>query len=171
MEIRFTRTGDRTSHTLAQRDDGVSVHVPRFDRKFPLPHDLAHYVVERECGLTHGFWGCVAEGALFPGMSVVAGRQRPHAAEHSRTLQRTWHEALGEAELVVAALLELHRGKRWSPLADLAAKIDPALRHRVLARLEAEQRRWQALEVGEHLAFAWPRADERGRARPSSRGR
>ena len=34
--------------------------------------------------LTAGLWGVIAAGGLFEQMTVVAGRQRPHAAERKR---------------------------------------------------------------------------------------
>jgi hypothetical protein len=77
MNITFTRSGEHTYTTSALRDDGVMLEVPSYDRTSPLPHDLAHYVVERELGLNHGFWGCVAAGAIYAGIKVIAGRRRP----------------------------------------------------------------------------------------------
>ena len=56
MNITFTRCGECTYTTMAVRDDGVTLEVPSYDRTSPLPHDLAHYVVERELGLKQGFW-------------------------------------------------------------------------------------------------------------------
>ena len=40
-----------------------------------IPHDLAQFVVERELGYRHGFWGCVADGASFRSL-VQGGRKR-----------------------------------------------------------------------------------------------
>lgn len=40
-----------------------------------LPHDLAQFLVEREHGHRHGFWGCLADGATFRSL-VSAGRRR-----------------------------------------------------------------------------------------------
>jgi hypothetical protein len=105
MEITFTRTGGRRYATQAVRDDGVSVQVPSYDRTAPLPHDLAHYVVERELGLKNGFWGCVAAGALFPGMTVISGRQRPQAAARSAAVIREAGQHGTEAEVLVGVLL------------------------------------------------------------------
>ena len=44
-----------------------------------LPHDLAHYVVERALGLQFGFWGLVVAGAEL-------GSVRGFAARHPRRL-------------------------------------------------------------------------------------
>ena len=43
--------------------------------RVPIPHDLAQLVIERELGLRHGFWGCVADGASFRTL-VGGGRKR-----------------------------------------------------------------------------------------------
>jgi hypothetical protein len=84
MQLTFTRHDERRYATVVVRDDGITLFVPSCDQPTWLPHDLAHYVVERALGLTHGFWGSIAAGAVFPGMKVLAGRQAPHAAARSR---------------------------------------------------------------------------------------
>jgi hypothetical protein len=84
MDIRVWRSAGSQQATLATRRDGVRLSVPVFGKLDPLPHDLAHYVVERELGLPDGFWGSVAAGAIFAGMVVLEGRQPPHARERSR---------------------------------------------------------------------------------------
>ena len=63
--------------TQVLRDDGVSLEVQSFDRTSTFPHDVAHYIVERELKLEHGFWGCVASGGVFGSVRVIAGRRRP----------------------------------------------------------------------------------------------
>src|SRR5262249_56302162 len=86
MQLTFTRHDERRYATVVVRDDGVTLFVPSFDQPTWLPHDLAHYVVERALGLTHGFWGSVAAGAVFSGMRVLKGRQPPHAAARSHEI-------------------------------------------------------------------------------------
>src|SRR5207249_535681 len=73
------------------------------------PHDLAHYVVERELGLKRGFWGCVAAGAMFPGIQVRSGRRPPHAAARSQSLIREAGQHGTEAEVLVSVLLSIMR--------------------------------------------------------------
>jgi hypothetical protein len=78
MDIHFIQSGYRRVGTIVTRQDGVRLSVPVFGPLEPIPHDLAHYVIELELGLQNGFWGSVAAGALFDGMKILAGRQRPH---------------------------------------------------------------------------------------------
>ena len=78
LEITFTRTGPRGYETSVRRDR-VTFHLRGFDRPARLPHDLAHYQVERALGLRHGLWGSVAAGATFKSMTLVEGRRPPAA--------------------------------------------------------------------------------------------
>src|SRR5436309_3270702 len=111
MEITFTRTGEHTYTTSALRDDGVLLEVASYDRTFALPHDLAHYVVERELGLKRGFWGCVAAGATFGSVKVLSGRRPPHAGERSQAVIREAGQQGTEAEVLVGVMLSImHEG-------------------------------------------------------------
>ena len=60
MDILFIQSGYPRVETIVTRQDGVRLSVPVFGPLDPIPHDLAHYVVERELGLQNGFWGSVA---------------------------------------------------------------------------------------------------------------
>jgi hypothetical protein len=95
---------------------------------FPIPHDLAQLVVERELGHRYGFWGCVADGATFrtlvrggrkrtkPGVALI----RDHvpeidAAEHAFHLEiSAWLR--GETTPATAALAEVL--EQWQALAE-----------------------------------------------------
>ncbi len=170
MNIAFTRTGERTYMTQAVRDDGVTLQVPSYDRTALLPHDIGHFVVERELGLRQGFWGCVAQGALFPGMTVVSGRQPPHAAARSQAIIREAGQQATHAEVLVGILLgvlhddlegsELAAQARvkaaWRPGKPERGLIDAAEVQRVCAALRDILRRWQSLAVGQSLVVWWP---------------
>ena len=60
MRIAITKgaSGDRIAVT---RPDGSRADFG-FPRKGPYPHDAFHFFVERELGLTRGFWGLIASG-------------------------------------------------------------------------------------------------------------
>src|SRR5882757_6287432 len=55
--------------TSIARDDGVTFSMQGVGHNFAIPHDVAHYVVEKALGLDRGFWGSVADGAVFPSMT------------------------------------------------------------------------------------------------------
>lgn len=90
----------------AVRDDGVTVHVPGFDRTHAVPHDLAHFAAERGFGNGRGFWGSVAAGAMFGGMRVLAGRRPPHAAERSKRIITANAQHIGDAEALAAVVFQ-----------------------------------------------------------------
>ena len=172
MEILFRRANERQSFAVVRRDDRVSLRVPGYGPALPLPHDLAHYVVERELRLWQGFWASVAEGCVFPGMQHLAGRRRPHAEEHSRALLRANSSYITHAEVVVGALLAIvERTLDRDPqrgLSVLAAAqsvcvvgaypLDAAGLRNVCAELCAMTDRWQEVSIGGTLAVTWPTA-------------
>ena len=78
-----------------------------------LPHDLRHFVVERELGIADGIWGGIAAGMVYTSMDHVQGQQPPHSAERSGELQRARPAAGAEllANLVEAiAMLDAPSG-------------------------------------------------------------
>jgi hypothetical protein len=87
MDICFIRSTNRQDQTIVTRQDGMCLSVPIYGPLEPIPHDLAHFVIEMELGLRDGLWGSIAGGAILEGMKVISGRQRPHAKERSQAIQ------------------------------------------------------------------------------------
>jgi len=170
MEITFTRGENRTYTTQVLRDDGVLFQVPSYDRISPLPHDLAHYVVEHEMGLRHGLWGSIAAGAIFPGMRALSGRQPVHAAARSQSVLREAGQQGTEAEVFVSALLKImHAGldknrtvacallrETWRPDKPSRDLPDAEEMQRICAALRDAEQRWQCLDEGQSLTVVWP---------------
>src|SRR5437764_8209351 len=101
MEIVMTRTAEGRSTTRVRRDDGVVLELPSYVPLHRLPHDLAHFVVERTLGLTWGFWGSIAAGAIFGGTEVVPRRRTARIEERSRQVLKDASSRVTEAEAVV----------------------------------------------------------------------
>src|SRR2546421_12098896 len=99
MRVQFHRS-DRLDEyvVLVRREDGLTVQLPGYDRRMVVPHHLAHFVTEHEFRLTHGVFGCIAAGAMFSNMSLVAGRPRYDAQVRSRAVLRVHAAELGLAE-------------------------------------------------------------------------
>lgn len=157
----------------AVRDDGVTVHVPGFDRQHAVPHDLAHFAAERGFGNGRGFWGSVAAGAMFGGMRVVDGRRPPHAAERSKRIITANARQIGDAEALADVVFHAFTddippdeaarrlAEYWGRLrtgpcpygeSGLAGSLD------LLADLGE---RWRAVPVGGVLAIEWDLPVER----------
>lgn len=167
MDITFTRSNRRDPPAFVRRSDGVQLSIPVFGPLEPIPHDLAHYVVEREMDLQGGFWGSVAAGAVFGGMRIVSGRQRPHAADRSKAVIAANGGGIGLAEQLVSAVIAALEGPTppEPPLSShpktpksrneyllLVDRLTPAVRSTV--------ERWQSIPVGGTLAVQWPDAPE-----------
>jgi len=177
VEITFKKTGPRTYETLVSRDDGVALLVPSPDRPAGLPHDIAHYLVERELELERGFWGCVAAGAVFDNMEVVSGRRPPHAAERSKAVLRAATTQLATSELYALVLLGVAHERKEADWPRVVARLDEVWRPfreprrpvsaeeavRVCAALRETEGRWLALPVGHGLTVSWE--GRRGKAR------
>jgi len=170
MEIRIEKLDARRSQSVVTRDDKVTLRVAGYGPTQPLPHDLAHYVVERELALRRGFWGSVAEGAIFPGMAVLAGRQRPHARERSETLCKANSRNVIEAEVIVGLAIELMKSKvpatspyamkaiaeRLSPSKDSElGAITAANLQRIDEGLDVMARRWADVKIDDALVIRW----------------
>jgi hypothetical protein len=170
MQIKIVRLDARRSESFATRDDRVVVHVPGYGPAVPLPHDLAHFVIEKELGLHKGFWGSVAGGAKFPGMSVVSGRQRPHAEARSAALCKANARRVTEVEVVISVLLQLMRegtaptsrraasllAERWQPKKESEiAGLGPPDMANLCERLQAMAQRWSQVGIGSDLVVRW----------------
>jgi hypothetical protein len=153
----------------AVRGDGVTVRIKGVGPAHPLPHDLAHWVVERELGLTRGFWASVAAGAVFGSMAVIAGRRRPHAEQRSKALIKANGPFISQAEVVAASFVRvIERGLERDPRAGLAFLHDEQSAVpagvlavgcddfvRVCTALRNVAARWHGLPVGGSLTDSW----------------
>jgi hypothetical protein len=167
MKLSVTRLDPEGRYeTAIVRDDDVRFRLKGHDRASALPHDIAHYVVEKALGLDGGFWGRVAAGAVFPSMSHVEGRRKPKAAERSKMVLRADPDELADAEVLVRIFSETIRedhdettpvlfarlkdrrlaGKRQIAVAQIAA---------IFARYKDLRSRWAELPVGGALELEW----------------
>ena len=170
MDLTFIRQSESRYVTHVLRGDGVALEVPGHDRPSPIPHDLAHYVVERELGLKGGFWGRVAAGAIFPGMKVLSGRQPPHASSRSDAVRRKAGQQGTEAEVLVGVFIKLthqeldpsHPAAQarlrgyWRPSKPTREPPTVEEARRICAELRTLQEEWECLAVSESLTVSWP---------------
>lgn len=105
LRITFTKVPTGTGPTIVQRDDGVCLAIRSAGPQTPVPHDLAHFVVESLLPIDLGLWGSVSAGAIFPGMRMLGGRRPPHSGERSAVVLKENHEQVLLAELVVGLVV------------------------------------------------------------------
>ena len=86
MRVTFPRLPDRgRTYALVERDDGAVYRLYGGRAKSRLPHDIMHFVVERELHIPDSIWGGIASGIVFD--SIKDPRQRPPSAARSGAVQ------------------------------------------------------------------------------------
>jgi hypothetical protein len=101
VRVEFGKRERGGSVATITRPDGVRLRLTSYDRKYRVPHDLAHFATERELGLTDGLFGSIAAGALFDSVEVLAGRR---AGARSDTVRRRNAAALAFTESLVGVV-------------------------------------------------------------------
>jgi hypothetical protein len=181
MRVTFPRLPDhKRAYAVVERDDGAVYRLYGGPAGPRLPHDVRHFVVERELRITDGIWGGIAAGIVFDSMEHVGGRRPPHAGERSRELLASFGqpglraEALGNLVECVAGLehpsdlqIRTLAATKLTVLPSADAELNPAEIAAAAQALQVEAARWARLRVGEQLSYDWPRAAvaARGRAR------
>jgi len=158
--------GDRCRITVHRRD-GVTLEMRSYDRKFRVPHDLAHAVTERELKLDAGVFGCIAAGAVFSSMRVLSGSPRHDAAARSARIIKANARSITVAEVLSGVLHDAAEGSLTMPLYKRARESWGIVEERpfpyteatlaaTAEALEALADHWSGLRPGAELAFAWP---------------
>ena len=171
MEVAFRRTGARRYAviiTLEGEPARVIDPAPGYDDD--IPHDLVHYLVEAELGLTYGVYGSAARGGgtFTKTFQDTATRERKREQRKQQKRERALraHDASHGAEMAkserLAGVCDLvwrrKQGQRPDPgrPAPVLRAEDAADVERVVVRLDAIAPLWRALLVYGELVFEWP---------------
>jgi hypothetical protein len=144
MRVTFPRLPDRErSYALVERDDGAVYRLYGGPASPRLPHDIMHFVVERELAIPDGIWAGIASGIVFQGQLLRA-------------------EVLANLVECVAALDHPSDSQIRSLAATRLcvlphADVDPAAVAAAATALQVEASRWARLRVGQELTYDWPR--------------
>lgn len=142
MEIVFCKLSDDRHVVRVQRDDGTSDSVELDSRSF-LRHDLAHYAVESELGLSEGVWGSVARGGSLAGHGLDG-------------------DDMALAELISGPVQTMMRTKADAvEIEQVLSRVAPRLATPGLAqglheRLRALAGHWAATPYGADMVLQWP---------------
>ncbi|VEP12456.1 conserved hypothetical protein [Hyella patelloides LEGE 07179] len=169
MQVIFTKHKNCDYSIVVTGRDRVKLQFQGVGKKFLISHDLSHFIVESKLNLHQGFWGCVANGALFPGMNIIEGRQKAHAKSKSKQVIKEAHQQLRLAECFVrlfdeitTAELELFPGIAKKYLSQISSDIKPQELPNstildVCSVLRTFQTDWQAMNIEEHIKLHWNR--------------
>lgn len=186
MNVEFQKTGEKRYAVTVRRDREPDLKMdpaPGFD---PLiPHDLLHFLIERELGLKKGIFGQIALGGT-AGTFHLAETEKSDKRAASRLRRKTkkrgqkllkgntddcarseratyicltdWLAHSPEAELRARA------GEMKTTAGSILAGMPEAERNAFnpekLAGMRGEMnelsRRWSALEVGQSITLEWP---------------
>ena len=169
MEVSFVRV-ERQSEAIVHHDRGrvFRVRAPGALRESP-PHDLGHFIVERELGWQTGFWGYVARGVLFPGIEQLEGARRFHQDEHTRAALAGAKDLLTEAEGLADVIRQIARGsldrdpgrvvallaRAWWPPHSRVRELPIADLARACRAFRQADADWRALALGDRLRYRW----------------
>ena len=171
MRVTFPRLPDHErAYALVERDDGAVYRLYGGQAGPRLPHDIRHFVVERELRIGDGIWAGIAAGIIFDTMQHVSGRRPPHARDRSKELLAGFRQRGLRAE-VLANFVECVAGldhpsdiqimtlaaTKLTVLPDADADLEPAVVAAAAQALQVEAARWARLRVGEELSYDWPR--------------
>jgi hypothetical protein len=158
---------DVSCRVVVHRSDNVTLEMRSYDRKFRVPHDLAHAVTERGLQLSAGVFGCIAAGAVFGSMRVVTGRPRHDAKARSASIIKANARSLTLAELLSGIVHDHVEGTLTRPLPKTLREAwgsqeqrpfpySDAIVTSTANTLRTLAERWSRLSPEEGLEFTWP---------------
>ncbi len=175
MKVEFHRTGERRYAVRVRRAGDVDLEMdpaPGYDAR--MPHDLVHFVVERELGIRLGIFGQIAAGgtagtfrpiASAYGSTRDAARQRRALARRSAKLETEGRQDSARSERAADVSLRAwtvrrsQTGSNAERSADEHATDETMLTRgqlmRICDRLDEMSAQWEGLKVGEALTVQW----------------
>jgi hypothetical protein len=172
MEVQFRRVGARRYAVVVIRPGTFDLEMnpaPGYDDR--MPHDLLHFVVERELGLGLGVFGQVAAGGtagtfrpVQPGRARARdeARRRRELTRRSSRLLRAGQQDCEASERAAHVCLSAWMARRRDASAPLGGGVPRAdaltaeTLTRVCDRLDELSAAWAGLELGQALALEWP---------------
>jgi hypothetical protein len=172
VRVSFKRTGIGRYAVVVAVPRGPTLAAdpaPGYDAD--IPHDLVHYVVEAELGLTNGVYGRAAQGA---GTFVTTAEHDAGPRERVRQQRKRYRREHALRSHGGRPAAEMATSERIAALSDVAwrrkagqrpdtRRAAPVLRpeeaksvERIVARLDVLAPLWRALPVGGELVFEWP---------------
>jgi hypothetical protein len=165
MTVTFTRTGKRRYRVAVEGPGVVSAWMepaPGYDAR--LPHDVAHFVVENELGISGGIFGQLAAGGTVHTFHPTEEKAKRKIARRSDRIAAANREASFLSEKIVYISMQA-----WTnPNAEILSlkEVTPEDIRRICRAFDAASAVWSKLAVGESMTLVW-----RGGTAPTGRRR
>lgn len=176
MEVAFKRTGERrySVTVLRQGLPPYELSGPGYDAK--MPHDLQHFIVERELGIKHGVFGFLAAGGESGGDEREPGREasrrrRKSKRRDARMINRGERSDGNNSEAATFLCWcewlrrsgDIRANELAEKIASTPARIAEEARRlygeeslaRVCACMDELSDRWSRLAIGESFIVPW----------------
>jgi hypothetical protein len=158
MRVRFTKSGVRRYGVIVDRDlaSNLQMHpAPGYDDW--LPHDMVHFLIERQAGLKNGIFGQLAAGGDAHTFVPTDEQRTRRWARRTERRNATSGGDIGRSEELayaahVAWKSRVARHRPTMPSDPTAAAEIDAL----MPVMEEAARAWHALPLGESLTYDWP---------------
>ncbi|MCM3900526.1 MAG: hypothetical protein ND866_02360 [Pyrinomonadaceae bacterium] len=167
MKVTFTRTGGRRYRVSVEGPGVVSSWMepaPGYDAR--LPHDMAHFVVENELGITGGIFGQLAGGGHARTFHPTEQASRRVAKRGKRIAAANRGDAMLSEKAVYLAC------RAWNKDVSEATRVEvvsPEDIKRVCREFDAVSAIWSKLAVGESMTLVWRGSAARAQRRRSRR--
>jgi len=151
MEVTFTRTGDRR-YKVTVHGSGVVASTmdpaPGYDSL--MPHDLAHFIVEKELGIKGGVFGQIALGGAF--RPEVEKKKRKILRRKSKLANEYRDDALLSERMVAQSCSVWGKTENAAKLPDATPDEKIMSVCRKFDRVSSE---WSKLPVGGSITLTW----------------
>lgn len=158
MNVRFTRTADRRYRVDVEGPDikpSFMEPAPGYDPR--LPHDMAHFVVENEVGISRGIFGQLANGGHAGTFHKEENRNRRKFERRGDRLAAASKNDSALSEQLVYIACGVWKGQlKISDTHRNFAEIE-----RICRRFDEVSATWSRLEIGESMTLTWRHARQR----------
>ena len=154
MNVTFTRTAERRYRVSVEGSGVVSSWMepaPGYDDR--LPHDMAHFVVENELGITGGVFGQLAAGGDARTFHPMEKQGKPKLAKRGKRIANAnrGDALLSEKVVNLAYRTWNNNGSDVSPVEGVSSEDI----RRVCHEFDAVSAVWSQLAVGEAMTLVW----------------
>jgi len=154
MKVTFTRTAERRYRVSV---DGVGIEpsymepAPGYDPE--LPHDLAHFIVERELGIKGGIFGQLASGGRAGTFRYDSVRNPSKTARRNKNILSANRDDALFSEHAVHISCSKWKGEKaaYEPM----RRISPSDIDKICRAFDDFSLRWSKLRVGESITLEW----------------